>query len=134
MIDDGKYSVLYSDGEYRTYRIKTHTRGMMEGKTIISRGTGEKWEGLAFLNDDDRVGFWKRIRMWDDFEQIDQDVAIILNDPAKAAQAFAMYEGRCSRCGRKLTVPASIHHGLGPECAGKGHWTKQDQKNVYSET
>lgn len=26
------------------------------------------------------------------------------------------HEGRCGRCGRRLTVPASILSGLGPEC------------------
>jgi uncharacterized protein DUF6011 len=26
------------------------------------------------------------------------------------------HEGRCGRCGRKLTVPESIESGLGPEC------------------
>ena len=29
------------------------------------------------------------------------------------------HEGRCGRCGRKLTVPESIEAGIGPECAGK---------------
>lgn len=29
------------------------------------------------------------------------------------------HEGRCCRCGRKLTVPGSIESGLGPECAQK---------------
>jgi hypothetical protein len=29
------------------------------------------------------------------------------------------HEGRCCRCGRKLTVPSSVESGLGPECAGK---------------
>lgn len=29
------------------------------------------------------------------------------------------HEGRCGRCGRKLTVPESILTGLGPECANK---------------
>ncbi len=27
------------------------------------------------------------------------------------------HEGRCGRCGRKLTVPSSIATGFGPECA-----------------
>lgn len=27
------------------------------------------------------------------------------------------HEGRCGRCGRRLTVPSSIETGLGPECA-----------------
>lgn len=30
------------------------------------------------------------------------------------------HEGRCGRCGRRLTVPESIETGLGPECARKG--------------
>ena len=30
------------------------------------------------------------------------------------------HEGKCGRCGRKLTVPESIEAGIGPECAGKG--------------
>jgi hypothetical protein len=29
------------------------------------------------------------------------------------------HEGRCCRCGRKLTVPESIESGIGPECAGR---------------
>lgn len=29
------------------------------------------------------------------------------------------HEGRCGRCGRKLTVPESIQRGLGPHCAGR---------------
>ena len=29
------------------------------------------------------------------------------------------HEGRCGRCGRKLTVPESIASGLGPVCAGR---------------
>lgn len=27
-----------------------------------------------------------------------------------------LHEGKCGRCGRKLTVPESIDTGLGPEC------------------
>lgn len=29
------------------------------------------------------------------------------------------HEGRCCRCGRRLTVPESIEAGIGPECAGR---------------
>ena len=36
------------------------------------------------------------------------------------APAEFWHEGRCGRCGRKLTVPASIERGLGPVCAGFG--------------
>jgi len=29
------------------------------------------------------------------------------------------HEGRCGRCGRKLTVPESVTSGYGPECQGR---------------
>lgn len=35
------------------------------------------------------------------------------------------HEGRCGRCGRALTVPASIEAGIGPECAGYVFENKQ---------
>lgn len=35
----------------------------------------------------------------------------------KSGTAHVYHEGRCGRCGRRLTVPASIHRGLGPHCA-----------------
>ena len=34
-------------------------------------------------------------------------------------QASIYHEGRCGRCGRKLTVPESIKSGFGPECREK---------------
>jgi hypothetical protein len=32
-------------------------------------------------------------------------------------QMHFWHEGRCGRCGRKLTVPESLERGIGPECA-----------------
>lgn len=39
---------------------------------------------------------------------------------ANPAPAEVWHEGRCCRCGRKLTVPESIATGMGPECSGRG--------------
>ena len=38
---------------------------------------------------------------------------------ASGAGLEVWHEGRCGRCGRKLTVPESIESGIGPECASK---------------
>jgi hypothetical protein len=38
-------------------------------------------------------------------------------DKIEAAGFKLHHEGKCCRCGRKLTVPASIESGIGPECA-----------------
>lgn len=39
------------------------------------------------------------------------------NAPKLAEQVEIHHEGRCCRCGRKLTVPESVESGIGPECA-----------------
>lgn len=40
-----------------------------------------------------------------------------LDDAVAMAKCEVWHEGRCCRCGRRLTVPASIEAGIGPECA-----------------
>jgi len=35
------------------------------------------------------------------------------------AEAHALSSGNCLACLRTLTVPASIHRGLGPDCAAR---------------
>jgi hypothetical protein len=43
-----------------------------------------------------------------------------LNAPvSKIAAVKVSHEGKCCRCGRKLTVPESIESGIGPECAAQ---------------
>ena len=44
-------------------------------------------------------------------------LAKALTNPALLEQCEVWHEGRCGRCGRKLTVPSSIASGIGPECA-----------------
>lgn len=41
------------------------------------------------------------------------------------------HEGRCGRCGRKLTVPESVKTGLGPECAGRSPGKRDDSDEVF---
>jgi len=44
----------------------------------------------------------------------------LVEDGKPVPEGYAVHhEGKCGRCGRLLTVPASIAIGLGPECAGK---------------
>lgn len=44
-----------------------------------------------------------------------------LNDGKLSAALELWHEGRCGRCGRKLTVPESIESGFGPECIHHVH-------------
>ena len=47
-------------------------------------------------------------------------IKMLFADPDKLlAQAEIWHEGKCGRCGRKLTVPESIANGIGPDCLAK---------------
>lgn len=44
---------------------------------------------------------------------------LLFQDYSKISTWQVWHTGRCSRCGRLLTVPESIENGIGPECANK---------------
>ena len=44
------------------------------------------------------------------------EINFIAKDPLSAAQMFGQKTGRCSCCGRELTVEESIRLGIGPIC------------------
>lgn len=44
--------------------------------------------------------------------------AAMRNSETHLSQLEVWHEGRCGRCGRKLTVPESVEAGFGPECIG----------------
>jgi hypothetical protein len=46
--------------------------------------------------------------------------AQMIEEPHTLGQAEFWHEGRCGRCGARLTVPESIARGLGPECTKLG--------------
>ena len=50
----------------------------------------------------------------------------------KLDQVEFWHEGKCSRCGRKLTVPESIDTGFGPDCAAMAGitYTKRTAKRA----
>lgn len=128
-IPEGTFTVVNPDGSYETIKIeevKNEGSGLF-GKIIASHisgpDNGTDFQGFAFVTEDGQVRVWKR------FEGIDQRwvraVLIVLRgsteDRLDAREAYALRSSRCSRCGRKLTVPASIHRGMGPECATMGY-------------
>lgn len=133
VLEDGRYTVVYPSGDYRTLRVKTPADGTFAGKTIVSYKSGDEYVGFGFLNGDNEVGFWKRFRENQPKERltrISRALESIARDPEKAGILYATKEGRCRRCGKQLTVPASLHRGMGPECAAKTV-TKEDNRKAY---
>jgi hypothetical protein len=121
----GTYTAVFADGSHTTLRVKKHwvEEEAKAGVKVIQYLSGDdnesSYTGFAFLRGT-RVNVWRKFA-----DQIRRDdrlvraLKIVLADPAKAGEEYALESNNCFRCGRKLTVPASIHRGLGPECATK---------------
>lgn len=121
LLDDGMYTVVYPNGEHRTLRFETQSRGNLAGSTIISFRDGSEWTGFGFLAAG-QVKFWKRFAAMNDdvrLARIRKAVATVLGDPAAAGLAYALKSERCCRCDLPLTVEASIYQGMGEVCAKK---------------
>ena len=140
-IDEGCYTTVDEDGNYWTFRIKAAPK--MDNQLVVSLFVdeeGHKWHSFAFLLESFNAGpylaIWKRVVNGQDRYRYDEDwyrqrVAPILNNPQECSSLFAKQTCRCSRCGRPLRVPASLHAGRGPECAGKGKWAKSDHVAAF---
>lgn len=123
-VPQGTFTVEYPDGTYETLRIETIAKGKFAGSTIASFLSGPDnsidFTGFAFVNKLDQVHIWKRFANLRGSRKESALRVVLLgdkNDQGDMREAYAMRSGRCGRCHRKLTVPASLHRGLGPECA-----------------
>ncbi len=124
-VPDGRYTVAW-DEHYKTLRVQTQDQfdDFMPGVTILKflSGSNNDSDYTSFGHVDPRTGEVKVWRKHQANPHLREAVKVLLGDPKAASQAYAIESDSCSRCGRTLTVPASLHAGLGPECAKKVTW------------
>lgn len=94
-------------------------------KVRIDQGDG-KWQGYVFVKDGAEYGSGRRYGMQRPGQtyvgQIQDQLAIIAQDPRAAAAAYGRLVGSCGLCGRRLEDPDSVARGIGPVCAAKHGW------------
>lgn len=123
-VPDGRYTVEWED-KYVTIRVVTQDEfdDFMPGVTLLKYLSGPNnsrdYTGFANVNERGEVRIWKKHQ---DNKRLTEAVKVLMGNPKAASQAYAMESKTCSRCGHDLTVPASLHAGLGPECAKKVMW------------
>jgi hypothetical protein len=120
----GTYTAVLgpSHGDHVTIRVKPHwmadeaKKGTMVLQYLSGSDNESSYTGFAFLSGS-QVKIWRKFadQVRNDGRLV-QALKVIFKDPATAGEAYALESSRCFRCGRKLTVPVSIHRGLGPEC------------------
>jgi hypothetical protein len=122
-VPNGTYTIIDPvDGSYRTLRLEDRTFGTYkEGEQVLSYLSGSdnttNYTGFAFVWGDN-------MRMWRRFDgnlSLAQAATVLLQygkqEYIDAGLRYAVASGNCWRCGRTLTVPTSLAHGVGPECA-----------------
>lgn len=118
---EGYFTVTLQDEDYVTLRFRRQPEqdGFMPGKVLVGYLTGPD-NTRDYLNignlENGHLRVWRKHR---DKNRVIQAVKVALGDPDAAREAYATESGNCSRCGRTLTVPASLNRGLGPVCAEK---------------
>lgn len=130
MINEGRYTLVYKDGQYRTVRIKLWKKVK---RLVLQLKSGKDWQPCAFIDENGKLQFWlvfKSNSPPERLQRIQKAMDRIMADPETAGLAYAMKENRCCRCGKELTVPASIHKGMGPECARRAV-TRKLNKEAY---
>lgn len=119
VIRNGIFTVVLEDGSHVTLRIKDGW-GDVKDKQVAQFLSGadneNSYTGFAFITGRS-YKVWNRFK---DNSRITKALETLLGgDEAEAGLRYAMESGCCCRCGRTLTVPASINMGMGPDCASK---------------
>lgn len=117
---DGTYTVQMTAG-HRTFRIrKPHPQADWKAVEYLFGADNESSFTKMGRVVESGVAVWGK---YDTNTELITALKFLLNlDDAQlkaAGYEYALASGNCYRCGRKLTVPASIHAGMGPICAGK---------------
>jgi len=123
----GFYTVVFDQSnpdDYVTLKIKVVENGGLKGKTIVSYLSGSdnenSYTGFAFLNRSN-YSVWKKYTgmLARQVEALNLLLGFNTEERFVTREAYALRSSNCSNCGRTLTVPASIHRGLGPDCAAR---------------
>lgn len=131
-IRQGTYTVVLNGGEdYVTLRVEEAKFVKDAKKMMISYLSGadneNSYTGFAFVNANG-IAVWNKFKSNERLVKAAQVLWALAQTEAglgeaheeflKNAEAYALESGHCMRCLKKLTVPASLHRGLGPVCAG----------------
>lgn len=122
-VPTGIFTVVLDANTRRTIKFADPGTGKYAGKICVYLLTGPE-----NTTNYDRIGVQTDegdgVKLWRTSTEVRDAVRVLVGADgatlAASGERYALAAERCCRCGRVLTVPASIHRGLGPECATKG--------------
>jgi hypothetical protein len=120
VVPNGTYTVVDNDSR-TTIRVKDCKFGDFPPGTQVAEflsgpDNEADYTGFAFVQGS-VVKIWTRYKGSEKLKRA-MDILMRPGKYKEAGEQYAIKSNRCWRCNRKLTVPTSVHRGLGPECAG----------------
>lgn len=119
-VPDGRYTVVFEDGEYKTVKVSRQGKDadFMPGRALLSYLSGSDndtdYTRFGHVDEQGSVRIWKKHQ---GVKALSEAVKVLLGDPKAASKAYAAESGCCGVCGRTLTTPESLAAGIGPVCA-----------------
>jgi|SRR5690242_18884437 len=127
-LPNGRYTVINdTTAEYRTIQLSDcpERYGKPAGTQIAAFLSGPNNEadyiGFAFILPNRQIVMFNRYRpKYESNIKLRYSLDALLDSDGSAyGELYAMESGKCFHCNRVLTVPVSVHNGLGPTCAKK---------------
>lgn len=126
---EATFTIASPDGKHRTYRVE-HVAGTDRWpeayfvKTLVGPDNTSDYAYLGKLDTfTGQVSTTSKSKSWEGtmrLRLLNRVLARIwcADHAAYEKHGYKVHHmGKCGRCGRALTVPASIESGIGPECA-----------------
>lgn len=120
-VPNATYTVVMDSDEadWETVRVKDWSSRADGSRVLATLANGGEFVGVGTVHPDGTVSLWSRYRHDTRLAGVIARLADSTDeDQDSMRHGYALLSGKCARCGRKLTVPASLHRGVGPECAG----------------
>lgn len=116
----GTYTIVLNGNEedYVTLRVRAWKPSLNVVGYLMGNDNSRDYVGFATINvGSGKPSLFSKFR-GNQYSRLDHALSLLVKaDLAEAGALYALKSGNCCRCGRKLTVPVSLHRGMGPICA-----------------
>lgn len=121
---EGRFTVIWPDQSWRTFRFwQDEWRSNRKQFTAISYLAGPD-NSRNYVKCGDIADGSQQVHIWRKFHKdskIREGLEFLLTHDVEAlrmaGEMYSVRSQKCYRCGHALTVPTSVHRGLGPDCA-----------------
>lgn len=121
---DGIYTLVKDEG-HQTIRIRVQDKdatfkpGVQIVGYLVGPDNEKDYQSVGEITKGGAFKVWQKHASKTDL--VTDIFAILTDTEAKIDRKEILLAAKCFRCHHTLTVPTSVHDGLGPECAKKGY-------------